>query len=160
MADNIEYSPTQKDLADVRGKFVETMGVFFQTEGLPRTAGRIVGLLIFDGQPVSFSGLAEGLQVSRGSISTSSRLLLQAGLIQRVSKAGERQDYFQLADKPYEALVSTEIARMNHAQAEISKTLETLPSGNDKTCARLNDLKNFFGATAECLAGVRKAISK
>jgi len=160
MVSDTPTAPQASDLEIARQNFVEKIGVFFQTEGMPRTAGRLLGLLIFDGSALSFGDLAEKLQVSRASISTSSRLLLQAGLIERVSKPGERQDYFQLADKPYEALISTEIARMQHAQTEIAKAIQTIPEKNRGTCQRLGALCNFFQSMETGLKGALPTLTK
>jgi DNA-binding transcriptional regulator GbsR (MarR family) len=55
----------------IRSEFIEKTGLISQAEGLPRIAGRVFGLLIFDGDMVSFGDLATRLQVSRASISTS-----------------------------------------------------------------------------------------
>ena len=77
-----------------RADFIEKIGVIAQTEGLPRIAGRVLAMLLYDGERVSFGQLAEALQVSRGSVSSSVRMLESQQLIKRVAKAGDRQDYF------------------------------------------------------------------
>lgn len=153
-------NPDSLNIEQSRERFVERIGMFFQTEGMPRTAGRMLGLLIFDGQPVSFSELADRLMVSRGSISTSSRLLEQAGLVKRVSKLGERQDFFQLADKPYQALVTTEIGRMQAVREDVAKALDQMPEGHEDTRNRLNDVCGFFQTMEGCLGGVLRKLSK
>lgn len=160
MRPHFDISDDSMTMDQSRENFVESIGMFFQTEGMPRTAGRILGLLIFDGAPVSFGALADRLMVSRGSISTASRLLEQAGLIKRVSKLGERQDFFQLADSPYEALLATEMSRIQAVKQDVAKALRTLPDGHDGTRGRLGDLCAFFQTMEGCLSGVLKKISK
>ncbi len=77
--------------------FVEDVGIAFEQTGLPRSAGRIFGwLLISDPPHQSTSELAEALMASRGSISSMTRLLIQIGLIERISLPGVRHDYFHL----------------------------------------------------------------
>ena len=77
--------------------FVEEFGLFFQQRGLPRMAGRILGWLLISEPPHQSTGeLAQALLASKGSISTATRLLIQAGLIERISLAGRRRDYFQI----------------------------------------------------------------
>ncbi|MFC1920422.1 GbsR/MarR family transcriptional regulator [Chloroflexota bacterium] len=88
MADNKE---AEKQL------FVEEVGISFEQTGLPRMAGRIFGwLFVADSPQQSTDQIAKALLASKGSISTSTRLLIQLGLITRVSQPGVRQDYFQL----------------------------------------------------------------
>ena len=74
-----------------------------------------MGLMIFDGKAYSFGDLAIELQVSRGSVSTNARLLEQMGIIERVAKAGDRQDYFQLADDPYVNILTGVLEALNTA---------------------------------------------
>ena len=78
-------------------RFVEEAGIVFEQTGLPRMAGRIFGrLLISDPPHQSTAELAEALMASKGSISTMTRLLIQVGLIERLSLPGVRGDYFRL----------------------------------------------------------------
>ena len=78
-------------------RFVEEVGIVFEQTGLPRMSGRIFGwLLISDPPHQSTAELTEVLMASKGSISTMTRLLIQAGLIERFSLPGIRHDYFRL----------------------------------------------------------------
>ena len=129
----------------IRVDFIEKIGLISQAEGLPRIAGRIFGTLVFDGEVVSFTDLAERLQVSRASISTCVRQLEERGLIKRLSKPGERQDYFQLAQNPYENLVAGAQKRARAAKSEIKDTLNALPKGSG-AAERLKAYAGFYGA--------------
>ncbi len=82
------------DLAIIRQQFVEKIGAVAQSEGMPRIAGRLFALLIFEGRWFSFGELADVLEVSRGSVSSNVRLLVNLGVIKRASRPGDRQDYF------------------------------------------------------------------
>ena len=80
-----------------RQQFVEEVGIVFEQTGMARMAGRILGwLLISDPSHQSTDQLAEALMASKGSISTMTRLLIQIGLIERLSLPGVRHDYFRL----------------------------------------------------------------
>jgi len=86
--------------------FVEDVGIAFEQTGLPRTAGRIFGwLLISDPPHQSTSELAEALMASRGSISSMTRLLIQIGLIERISLTGIRHGYFQLRPDAWQHMI-------------------------------------------------------
>ncbi len=85
------------NLRDEQKNFVEEVGIVFEQTGLPRMAGRVFGwLLISDPQYQSPAELAEVLMASKGSISTTTRLLIQIGLIERFAIPGVRHDYFRL----------------------------------------------------------------
>lgn len=130
--------------------FVERLGFITQAEGMPRIAGRIMGFLVIYGGPFSFADLAERLQVSRGSISTNSRLLENLGVIERVAQPGDRQDYFQIRRKPYVALLKGSLSRLYKAREVVEEAKENLQD-DDWTDAkgRLDELGAFYGGMIE-----------
>ena len=86
--------------------FVENVGLVFDQTGLPRMAGRIFGwLLISDPPHQSTDQLAAALMASKGSISTMTRLLIQNGLIERLSLHGVRHDYFRLRQDAWRHMI-------------------------------------------------------
>lgn len=108
-------------------EFVEQMGLILQAEGLPRIAGRIMGLMIMHGGPFGFNQLSERLSVSRASISTNTRLLEDLGVIERTATAGDRQDYFRLSRQPYARMLRGVVRRMRRAREVVEGTQEALP---------------------------------
>ncbi|WP_298862258.1 MarR family transcriptional regulator [uncultured Sulfitobacter sp.] len=135
----------------VRTDFIEKTGLITQAEGLPRIAGRVFGMLIFDGEVVSFGDLATKLQVSRASISTSIRILEERGLVKRVTKPGERQDFFQLAPNPYATMLERIHKRNRSIQADIAETIRSLPA-NSEALGRLNAHANFYASLDAAVA--------
>lgn len=129
----------------IRSEFIEKIGLINQAEGLPRVAGRVFGMLIFDGEMVSFGDLATRLQVSRASISTSIRLLEERGLVKRMTKPGERQDYFQLAPNPYATMLEGIQKRTRFTMGEIAQTIDSLPA-TASAVGRLIDYANFYAS--------------
>ena len=75
--------------------FIEDIGLFFEQMGLPRMAGRILGVLLISDPPAqSINDLAEQLQASKSSISIMTRLLVEVGLIEKVASPVPRRDYY------------------------------------------------------------------
>jgi DNA-binding transcriptional regulator GbsR (MarR family) len=135
----------------VRTDFIEKTGLISQAEGLPRIAGRIFGMLMFDGDVTSFGDIARALQVSRASISTSIRLLEERGLVRRLSKPGERQDFFELAPNPYATMLSGIQKRTQATRDEIAQTIEKLPADADAK-GRLTDYADFYASLDAAVA--------
>jgi DNA-binding transcriptional regulator GbsR (MarR family) len=76
--------------------FIEDIGLFFEQMGMPRMAGRILGvLLISDPAAQSITDLSEKLKASKSSISIMARLLVENGLIERVASPVPRRDYYR-----------------------------------------------------------------
>ena len=135
----------------VRVDFIENTGFVTQAEGMPRIAGRIFGMLIFDGDVVSFGDLATKLQVSRASISTSIRILEERGLVKRVTKHGERQDFFQLAPNPYATMLEGIQKRNRSIQTDIAGTIKNLPA-DAEAVGRLTAHANFYASRNAAIA--------
>jgi DNA-binding transcriptional regulator GbsR (MarR family) len=94
-------------------QFIERLGRLIESEGLPRTAGRMLGLLMISGEPLSIDDVAEELRVSRASVSTNGRLLESLDIAKRVTKPGDRRDYIQISDDPCSSLLSLGVRRLN-----------------------------------------------
>jgi len=127
-------------------QFVEEVGMAFEATGLPRMAGRIFGwLLIADPPHQSPDQLATALLASKGSISSITRLLIQTGLIERLSLPGVRHDYFRVSENACRKMVGhgieDEIRMMHHLACH---GLEVL--GNEKrTLKWLKEMKAWYG---------------
>lgn len=134
----------EQKINDTINQFIEQMGMMAQSDGLPRIAGKILGLMLIDTGPFSFGEIAERLEVSRGSVSTNTRLLENLRVIDRVSKMGERGDYFQLAHDPYAKLLQGVSQRMEKSISILKETRSLLPLSMEKSQSRLFDLEHFY----------------
>lgn len=135
-------------------EFIERMGLSAEADGLPRIAGRMWGFFIIYGGPCSFAELAERLQVSRGSISTNARILRDLGIIERVARPGDRQDYYRLTENPYDRLLEGYVARMQQTVRNAQSTLSELPEGWPDTARRLNEMQHFYTVAARTTEGL------
>jgi DNA-binding transcriptional regulator GbsR (MarR family) len=76
--------------------FIEDIGLFFEQMGMPRVAGRILGVLLISEPPAqSITEIAEKLNTSKSSVSIMARLLVEDGLVERVASPMPRQDYYR-----------------------------------------------------------------
>lgn len=133
-----------KKTQEVVDRFIEQKGMEYQAEGLPRIAGRLMGLMLIEDGPFAFGGLAERLKVSRGSVSTNTRLLESLGVIERVSKPGERGDFFQLSSDPYVSLLGGINLRLKRALTNAKKAQSGLPKTMKNAQDRLSELEAFY----------------
>jgi DNA-binding transcriptional regulator GbsR (MarR family) len=79
-----------------RRHFIEDIGLFFEQMGMPRMAGRILGVLLISDPPAqSITEIAQTLKASKSSISIMARLLVENGLIERVASPLPRRDYYR-----------------------------------------------------------------
>ncbi len=87
-------------------QFIEEFGIVMEQTGLPRMAGRILGWLLISTPPhQSSEQLVNGLDASKGSISSMTRFLIQVSLIERMSLPGVRRDYFRVRADAWQNMI-------------------------------------------------------
>ncbi|MFN4100510.1 MAG: GbsR/MarR family transcriptional regulator [Pararhodobacter sp.] len=136
-------------LATTRADFIAFMGRALEEHGFSPIAGRILGLLIFDGDPRSFSDLATELGVSRGSISANARHLVNRGTIEKVNRPGDRQDYFRITEQSFDVMLNGLCERMRATSASVREYARALPADEQGARKRLDGLADFHAAMAE-----------
>ncbi len=142
---------TKQSIDKVIDNFIERTGQAFESDGLPRIAGRIMGFFVIHAEPVSFAELAVRLQVSRGSISTNARLLESLGVIERMTMAGDRQVYYKLADSPFVRLIEGFIKRQKDMEAYVKTVQAQIPAAMKAARTHLREMHAFHKAAAEHL---------
>jgi len=76
--------------------FIEDIGLFFEQIGMPRMAGRILGVLLISDPPAqSITDIAQTLKASKSSVSIMARMLVENGLVERVASPVPRRDYYR-----------------------------------------------------------------
>lgn len=141
-------------------EFIEHLALLAEADGLPRIAGRIVGLLIIRQEPVSFDEIVEQLQVSRGSVSTNTRLLESRGVLRRVSHIGERKDLFDVGPDFLERMSQQQLQRQRAVQRIAAEARRNLPPSHARARDALKRLENITAllveATEKTLAAWKK----
>lgn len=128
-----------------RASYTEDFGLMFEGFGLPRMVGRVLGaLLISDPPELSAEDLAEALQASRGSISSSTRTLTQMGLVQRRTKRGERRDYFWMKPGAWDELMRRELETLARFRQMAERGLDIANSDSPGAQRNLEEMRDFY----------------
>ena len=90
-----EPSAAKASAVSVRQEFIQDYGLAYQSFGLPRLMGWIVGLLLQSDDPISLDEITDELQVSKGPVSQIMRRLRERNLVQKVWVPGSRRDYYR-----------------------------------------------------------------
>lgn len=108
-------------------------------------AGRVFGaLLVADPPEQSADDLMETLQASRGSISQMTRLLEAGGLIERVSKPGERRVYYRNKPDAWYHATRSRAPQMTQMRCLAEKGLGVLGSDDPEVRRGLEDMLDFY----------------
>lgn len=130
--------------ADVTA-FVEQMGGYFESNGLTRLAGRLLGwLLVCDPERQSSEELAAALDASSGGISTNTRLLSQFGFIERLAVAGDRRTYFRLRPNAFVAGERHRLQTMSDLQQMADAGLSALRDSAPERSRRLHEMRDLL----------------
>lgn len=106
--------------------FVARMGHSTEQDGFTRIAGRLFGYLLLSEQPCSIQELAKALDVSKASVSTDARRLLEHGVLERVPRTEDRRDYYQIAPDFFRRLMQYRIARWENAHGAVTDALQRM----------------------------------
>ncbi len=107
-------------------KFIESLGMYFESYGIPRIGGRILGLLMVAHEPLSAERIAAILKVSRASLSTNFRILLTSGLAEKVTSPGDRTTYYIFPETVWEKTMNVEIQAIGAMKRIAQQGLEAL----------------------------------
>jgi DNA-binding MarR family transcriptional regulator len=131
----------------------DQLGRFFQDNGLPRTAGQVLGhLLVCDPPEQSFDELVDSVGASRSTVSVTTRLLIQLGLVERFAVRGERRDRYRLSPTAWTAMLEQDIAAARRLRALAEAGLEHLRGRPAEQRARLLAMKRFYTFLEEAYA--------
>ena len=116
--------------------FVEAMGHYMGGYGMTPMAGRLWAWLLICDPPAQTAGdLAEALRASRGAISGAAASLASAGMIRRVSRRGDRREYFSAPPGTFDTLLrsaGTAYGRLLAITAEGLTAVDGRPGGRER----------------------------
>ena len=125
--------------------YVEEFGLFYEQYGLPRTAGRILGwLMVCDPPHQTMYELVDALQVSKSSISTASRMLIQGEVIERISLPGQRRDFYRVKENAWIKNWEMRAQGVTVTMDLVQRGLNLLADDPPEQRARLEEMQDFF----------------
>lgn len=132
--------PTQTEL-----EYIEKVGLSFEQLTLPRMAGRIFGWLLISEQPlVTMGELVDVLQASKSSISSMTRLLIQADLIELVSLPGERRDYYRIHPEVWTNSLKDRVNQAHAFRQLAEQGLALLSDTDPDRRDRLEEMRSMY----------------
>ncbi len=125
--------------------YIEDVALFWEQQGLPRIAGRILALLLICDPPQrSATQLADELGVSKGSVSSMTRLLLGSQTIEAIALPGDRATYFRLSPDSFERKLTRRLTAMIGFRVLAERGLELLWEAPPEQRARLRHVAALY----------------
>jgi predicted transcriptional regulator len=124
--------------------FVGEMGLTFEADGFTRIGGRLFGHLLLADRPLSLDDIADALQVSKASVSTDARRLLEKGVVHRSGKPGDRRDYWEIAPDFFSSIMQLRVERWKKLNALVGELKLRSPSPPPAVRARLRYMEDVY----------------
>ncbi|WP_069160014.1 GbsR/MarR family transcriptional regulator [Nocardia altamirensis] len=133
-------APTPEQLA-----FVEDFALVLERMGLVRMTGRAAGwLLISDPPEQTFGQIADALQASKGSISSALKILVTMRWVDKISKPGDRRDYYSIRPGILPELTRQQSGMYTDLTTMTARGLALFDDPNGTQAARVRDMHEFF----------------
>jgi len=128
----------KEQLEVARERVIDAIAQNINLYGVTDSIGRLYGMLLFQEKPMTLDEMKEELGMSKTSMSTSVRTLLELKMVDKVWKKGVRKDLYKAEDDWYQTFidfftikwragVSMNVYAMEKSLAELNKMI------NDKT---------------------------
>lgn len=144
-------------LSPAASQFVESWGSLGVLWGLNRSMARIHALFLVSDDPIELDQVAKVLNISRGNASMCLKELRNWGVIQRVHKPGDRQDYYVAEPDVWTTFFRIAVERKKREFDPALNNLRHLLSEEDfsespRTQKRLEEMEDLF-STANTILG-------
>jgi DNA-binding transcriptional regulator GbsR (MarR family) len=144
------FSTLKEEMMD-RAYFVENTGLLIEElTGLTRMSGRILAWLMTSDPPEqTMMALTEALHTSKSAISTSTRQLMHAGLIERKSIPGQRRDVYRLRPNAWMHLFLLESEKYGRFHELAGQGLALMADESEEQKTAMQEMYDLSGYLAE-----------
>lgn len=133
-----------------KSEFVDEFSLKIEELGHPRIYGQILGWLLICNPPQqSFTDLMENLHISKASVSNTTRILIERGLIKKIRIKGERQIYFQLKEGSLMEFMEKQMQLTLDLESITAKGLSLVKNDETTDPDRLKKANDFHRFLAE-----------
>lgn len=84
------------ELTEAQVEYLEKFGRHYEALGGTRAAGKFFALFLITQETFSLEELAQTVGTSKGTASTSLRVLCTFGIVEHITKPGDRKDYYRI----------------------------------------------------------------
>ena len=119
--------------------FVEGTSALFEEDGVAPIAGLVFARLLLSPDPMALADLAAELRVSKASVSTDTRRLEDAGILERVVRAGDRRVFYRVAPDFTRGLIERRMSRMRRFRTLLQQAARTKPGAEVRRRLRVCD---------------------
>ncbi|KMK77761.1 GbsR/MarR family transcriptional regulator [Alkalihalobacillus pseudalcaliphilus] len=135
MVDHINNKSWEK-LEQAREEFSHELSKNIHMYGISQSVGRLYGTVLFAEEPMTLDEMSQSIGMSKTSMSTGIRTLLEANMVDRAWQKGVRKDLYQSEDDWYKSFSTVFVKRWRNSVDNNLKAVE-------QHCSTLESLSNF-----------------
>ena len=149
--------PHSSNDSDWRRGFVEDMGGLVLVHGAPRALMRVLGWMVVCEPPdQTAADVQNELRLSAGSVSTSLRYLGEIGLVERVTRPGDRRIFYRMNRDGWELVLQQRFRAFNEIRRVADKAVTAAAEQANERLYEMRDTWAFLEASsAELLVASR-----
>ncbi|MGE6260742.1 GbsR/MarR family transcriptional regulator [Heyndrickxia sporothermodurans] len=140
-------------LEKARERVIESIAQNMHLYGVTPSIGRLYGMMFFHDQPLTLDEMKEELGMSKTSMSTSVRTLLDLKMVDKVWKKGSRKDLYAVEGDWYQNFIDLFSIKWRNAISMNKHTIE-------KSLKELSELKNDENTDEELVALITNDMDK
>ncbi|MEJ8306723.1 GbsR/MarR family transcriptional regulator [Saccharibacillus sacchari] len=134
--DQKQWSEEEHDVVQrIRKRVIEVVGRNMELYGVTLSTGHLYGLLFFADKPMTLDEMGSEMQMSKTSMSTGVRTLLDLNMVNKVWEKGSRKDLYEVEYDWYQTFtdyfanewrraVESNLQALRRAMKEIERLLE------------------------------------
>jgi hypothetical protein len=125
--------------------FVEELGALGPEIGFPRAMMRVTAwMMVCDPPEQSAQQLQRGLHLSAAAVSAATRQLITAGMLERVSRPGDRRIYYRVASGSWDAPLQAKLRALGHLRQVADKGIAAAGNQADYRLTEMRDAFAWF----------------
>lgn len=138
--------------ASWRESFVEELGVLGKDVGVPRAVVRVLAWMVVCEPPEqSAVDIQSSLELSAGAVSTATRTLVGAQLLERTARPGDRRSYYRLRPSGWEGALEVRLRALTQLREVADRALQAAGGRADD---RLRNMRDAYAWFEQRLMGV------
>jgi DNA-binding transcriptional regulator GbsR (MarR family) len=123
---------------------IDRIGAVLEHSGLTPVSSKIFARLLVCSPPEQSSeNLADYLYVSRGAVSTATRMLMQIGIIERVRKPSTRAAFFRVVEGGWGKAMAHDALKVRLLREIADHALTQLADAHEARRFRLEEFRDF-----------------
>ncbi|MCQ4086733.1 GbsR/MarR family transcriptional regulator [Saccharibacillus sp. JS10] len=153
--DQTQWTQEEQDIVQrIRKRVIEVVGRNMELYGVTLSTGHLYGLLFFADKPMTLDEMGSEMKMSKTSMSTGVRTLLDLNMVNKVWEKGSRKDLYEVEYDWYQTFtdyfanewrraVENNLQALRRAIKEIDRLLETSEPSESVAAVLKNDLQKI-----------------